>query len=186
MNKITSPVHADYRAARCRAEPASQHGIPCHSGTPDLTALSNDCAETDPATSVITAPILPAFARVGAAAGSQIESCKPVAGRRSAGGCSKNAWHFAARATTCKTSGRDRVRRTSGMRIGILSDLHVDVSELPPITIGDDVDAVIIAGDTCEGSRKAFGFLRRVICNPGGYHDGNPGFDPHLTLEIES
>jgi Icc-related predicted phosphoesterase len=49
------------------------------------------------------------------------------------------------------------------MRIQIFSDLHLDVAAIKPITIADDVDAVIVAGDTCESGLKAFDQLRRIV-----------------------
>jgi Icc-related predicted phosphoesterase len=49
------------------------------------------------------------------------------------------------------------------MKIQIFSDLHVDVLPIKKITIADDVDLVIVAGDTCEGALKAFEHLRRIV-----------------------
>jgi len=49
------------------------------------------------------------------------------------------------------------------LKIQILSDLHVDVYPIKPITIASDVDAVVVAGDTCEGVLKAFEQLRRFV-----------------------
>jgi Icc-related predicted phosphoesterase len=49
------------------------------------------------------------------------------------------------------------------MRLQIFSDLHVDVSARKPIKIADGVDAVICAGDVCEGVDKAFRVLRGFI-----------------------
>ncbi len=49
------------------------------------------------------------------------------------------------------------------MKIQIFSDLHVDVSPIKKITIANDVDLVIVAGDTCEGALKAFEHLRRLV-----------------------
>jgi len=49
------------------------------------------------------------------------------------------------------------------MKIQIFSDLHLDVAAIKPITIGDNVDAVIVAGDTCEGALRAFEHLRRIV-----------------------
>jgi Icc-related predicted phosphoesterase len=48
-------------------------------------------------------------------------------------------------------------------RLQIISDLHVDVAPIKPITIADDVDLVISAGDTCEGALRAFEHLRRIV-----------------------
>jgi hypothetical protein len=49
------------------------------------------------------------------------------------------------------------------MKLQIFSDLHTDVAPIKPITIGDDVDAVMVAGDTCQGVRPAFASLRRIV-----------------------
>ena len=49
------------------------------------------------------------------------------------------------------------------MRIQVFSDLHADVAAVKPITIGADVDAVIVAGDTCQGAESAFDILRGVV-----------------------
>lgn len=49
------------------------------------------------------------------------------------------------------------------MKIQIFSDLHIDVLPVKKITVADDVDLVIVAGDTCEGALKAFGHLRRIV-----------------------
>jgi Icc-related predicted phosphoesterase len=52
------------------------------------------------------------------------------------------------------------------MNIQIFSDLHVDVSRPPPITIGTDVDVVVVAGDTAEGAGNAFVALRHIVPEP--------------------
>lgn len=49
------------------------------------------------------------------------------------------------------------------MRIQFFSDLHVDVAVVEPIDVRDDVDLVIVAGDTCQGLRNAFAALRRIV-----------------------
>jgi Icc-related predicted phosphoesterase len=49
------------------------------------------------------------------------------------------------------------------MKLQIFSDLHCDVAPTKHIAIADGVDAVIIAGDTCEGAVKAFDHLRRIV-----------------------
>jgi hypothetical protein len=54
------------------------------------------------------------------------------------------------------------------MKIQVFSDLHVDVSQPPPIAIGLDV------GRT------------RVLCNPRGYPGENPNFNPALVVEVGS
>jgi hypothetical protein len=49
------------------------------------------------------------------------------------------------------------------MRIQIFSDLHGDVAPVKRITVGPDVDLVVVAGDICEGARNSFGELRRIV-----------------------
>jgi len=49
------------------------------------------------------------------------------------------------------------------VKIQIFSDLHLDVAPIKPITIGDGVEAVVVAGDTCQGVRNAFIALRRIV-----------------------
>ena len=49
------------------------------------------------------------------------------------------------------------------MRVQIFSDLHVDVAPNKAINVDPDVDAVIVAGDTCEGGVNAFELLRRIV-----------------------
>jgi Icc-related predicted phosphoesterase len=49
------------------------------------------------------------------------------------------------------------------MKLQIFSDLHTDVAKTKPIKIADDVDAVIVAGDVCEGVEKAFRTLRTIV-----------------------
>jgi predicted phosphodiesterase len=49
------------------------------------------------------------------------------------------------------------------MKLQIFSDLHCDVASIKPIAIGRDVDAVVVAGDTCQGARHAFVALRRIV-----------------------
>lgn len=39
------------------------------------------------------------------------------------------------------------------MKLQIFSDLHCDVAPIKLIAIGEDVDAVVVAGDTCQGAR---------------------------------
>jgi predicted phosphodiesterase len=75
------------------------------------------------------------------------------------------------------------------MKLQILSDLHADVCAIKPISIGDDVDAVIVAGDVCEGTVKAFAYLRRIVPMPipilmvAGNHEFYHSFVPReLTL----
>jgi Icc-related predicted phosphoesterase len=49
------------------------------------------------------------------------------------------------------------------MRIQIFSDLHADVAAVKPITVAANVDAVIVAGDTCQGAQEAFAHIRRIV-----------------------
>jgi Icc-related predicted phosphoesterase len=49
------------------------------------------------------------------------------------------------------------------VKLQLFSDLHCDVSPVKPIAIGEDVDAVVVAGDTCQGARNAFVALRRIV-----------------------
>lgn len=71
------------------------------------------------------------------------------------------------------------------MIIQILSDLHAAVSPPPPIEISDGVDAVVVAGDTCQGAVNAFVALRRIA--PEAIRIAtmkNPVFDPAILVEI--
>ncbi|MCK1396929.1 metallophosphoesterase [Bradyrhizobium sp. 4] len=75
------------------------------------------------------------------------------------------------------------------MNIQILSDLHADVHPIKPITIRPDVDAVVVAGDVCEGAVNAFAYLRRIVPMPipilmvAGNHEYYHRFLPdELTL----
>lgn len=49
------------------------------------------------------------------------------------------------------------------MRIQIFSDLHADVAQPRPITIAPSVDAVVVAGDVCEGAEHGFAWLRQFV-----------------------
>jgi Icc-related predicted phosphoesterase len=49
------------------------------------------------------------------------------------------------------------------MRIQVFSDLHADVAPVKPITVGANVDAVLVAGDTCQGAENAFETLRGIV-----------------------
>jgi predicted phosphodiesterase len=44
------------------------------------------------------------------------------------------------------------------MKVQIFSDLHVDVPPIKKVAIADDVDLVIVAGDTCEGAARQSGW----------------------------
>ena len=49
------------------------------------------------------------------------------------------------------------------MNIQIFSDLHFDVRQPKAIEVGPDVDAVVVAGDTCEGAERGFIRLRQIV-----------------------
>jgi len=49
------------------------------------------------------------------------------------------------------------------MRLQIFSDLHADPRRFRPVEVSPDVDAVIVAGDVCEGAECAFQALRRIV-----------------------
>lgn len=49
------------------------------------------------------------------------------------------------------------------MRIQIFSDLHADVLPIKSIAIANDIGAVVVAGDTCEGASRAFERLRQIV-----------------------
>jgi Icc-related predicted phosphoesterase len=52
------------------------------------------------------------------------------------------------------------------MKLQIFSDLHLDVLPIKPISIAGGIDAVIVAGDVCEGAVQGFGHLRRIVPMP--------------------
>jgi predicted phosphohydrolase len=49
------------------------------------------------------------------------------------------------------------------MRLQIFSDVHADVMPPRPIAVVPDIDAVVVAGDTCEGAEHGFAFLRGIV-----------------------
>jgi Icc-related predicted phosphoesterase len=49
------------------------------------------------------------------------------------------------------------------MKLQIFSDLHCGVAQLKRITIGPEVDIVVVAGDICEGAVNSFRHLRRIV-----------------------
>lgn len=49
------------------------------------------------------------------------------------------------------------------MKLQIFSDLHCGVAQLKQITIGPQVDIVVVAGDICEGSVNSFRHLRQIV-----------------------
>lgn len=49
------------------------------------------------------------------------------------------------------------------MRLQIFSDLHIDVRPPKPITVDPNIDAVVVAGDTCQGAEQGFAFLRQIV-----------------------
>ena len=49
------------------------------------------------------------------------------------------------------------------MRLQVFSDLHADVRQPKAIEVASDVDAVVVAGDVCEGAERAFAYLRQIV-----------------------
>ena len=49
------------------------------------------------------------------------------------------------------------------MRLQIVSDIHLDVSAVAPPVLAPNVDAVIVAGDLCEGIGRGMTWLRRHL-----------------------
>lgn len=49
------------------------------------------------------------------------------------------------------------------MKIQIFSYLHADVAATRPITVAGDIDAVVAAGDVCQGAVHGFALLRRIV-----------------------
>jgi predicted phosphodiesterase len=49
------------------------------------------------------------------------------------------------------------------MRFQLFSDLHADVAPHKSIKLADRLDAVVVAGDVCEGAQKAFRMLRGIV-----------------------
>ncbi len=49
------------------------------------------------------------------------------------------------------------------MRLQVFSDLHVDVRQPKAIQVMPGVDAVVVAGDVCEGAEHAFAYLRQIV-----------------------
>lgn len=49
------------------------------------------------------------------------------------------------------------------MNVQFFSDLHIGVAPIKRITIGADVDVVVVSGDVCEGVTNAFEHLRRIV-----------------------
>ncbi|WP_237478190.1 metallophosphoesterase [Lichenibacterium dinghuense] len=52
------------------------------------------------------------------------------------------------------------------LRIQVLSDLNVDSFDMPLPRLAPGTDAVVVAGDTCEGAEKAFAYLRAAFPPP--------------------
>jgi Icc-related predicted phosphoesterase len=71
------------------------------------------------------------------------------------------------------------------MKLQVFSDLHLDVASIKPITVGADVDAVVVAGDTCQGVRNSFIALRRIVPEqiPVIMVAGNHEFYRHCIME---
>ena len=49
------------------------------------------------------------------------------------------------------------------MNIQVFSDLHADVATPCPITVAPNIDAVVVAGDVCEGAEHGFALLRQIV-----------------------
>lgn len=49
------------------------------------------------------------------------------------------------------------------MKVQIFSDLHADVVRPRPIAVAPEVDAVVVAGDVCEGTENGFARLRQIV-----------------------
>jgi Icc-related predicted phosphoesterase len=49
------------------------------------------------------------------------------------------------------------------MRLQVFSDLHADVRPPRPIEVAAGIDAVVVAGDTCEGAERGFALLRQIV-----------------------
>lgn len=62
--------------------------------------------------------------------------------------------------------------KVRSVKVQFFSDLHVDVAIVKPIYVRDDVDLVVVAGDTCQGLQNAFAALRRIV----------PGHIPIVTI----
>jgi Icc-related predicted phosphoesterase len=48
-------------------------------------------------------------------------------------------------------------------RLQVFSDIHRDVFGPRPIRIAENIDAVIVAGDVCEGAERGFTWLRQLV-----------------------
>jgi predicted phosphodiesterase len=51
----------------------------------------------------------------------------------------------------------------ANVRLQVFSDLHVDVRQPKAIQVVPDVDAVVVAGDICEGAERGFAYLRQIV-----------------------
>src|SRR5437899_2883771 len=74
------------------------------------------------------------------------------------------------------------------MKFQLFSDLHRDVAAPKPVRIVSDIDAVVVAGDVCEGAEKAFSFVRSLVPSsvPVVFVLGNHEFyGRFLPLELE-
>ena len=49
------------------------------------------------------------------------------------------------------------------MRLQVFSDLHADVRPPKYIEVVPGVDAVVVAGDTCEGAERGFALVRQIV-----------------------
>ena len=68
---------------------------------------------------------------------------------------------------TTRDISRDAPRGARApLRLQVLSDLHFDVGPCPMPRPVPGVDAVVVAGDTCEGVEKSFAYLRAAFPAP--------------------
>lgn len=89
------------------------------------------------------------------------------------------------------------------MRLQIFSDLHADVVPPQQITVSLYINAVVVAGDVCEGAERGFAWLRQIIrrqipiisvlgnheyliCSPQGYDTEKRSFGRSLAVEVAS
>jgi len=68
------------------------------------------------------------------------------------------------------------------MKIQIFSDLHIDASPIKTLSVLEGVEAVVVAGDTCEGALCAFAASAPhcPAASPGRDGDGQPRVLPAL------
>lgn len=54
----------------------------------------------------------------------------------------------------------------AGLRVQIVSDLHVDVADTDRLRLAPGTDILVVAGDTCAGTVEGFAHLRGVVPRP--------------------